>query len=331
MAGKHKVSNSAQQGGDTQIKPLLPLEYCSIERAARLLGCEEYDLFHFERIGAIEMCVGLDRHRGSISFISENVRDNKSLPGEYKFGEQSSLYNTNGCAYLSGFWTVSVKDIRGEVLEVDVFGKNGDFTIYEEHGGSVIGENISANINEAIKVDDFEGHVMTNIHLDVMPYVNRSIDERIVCDAAAGVTIAYSGVVSVERFCASRLVIMRPDLERLYGAMFKGEILQNRYNNEAIRIAAEKREAAQELSLRARTPADSLLAAFGVLALIAADDKPNLKRGTDNVNQGSMVDKIKEKAAEIGIDPNDVQWSNLDRDIGNGVKQAKELIPTNRK
>lgn len=237
MADKPKVRNFAQQRGETQARPLLPLEYCSIERAARLLGCEEYDLFHFERIGAIEMCVELNRHRGTISFISENVSNNKSLPGEYRFGEQSSLYNTNGCAYLSGFWTVSVGDIRGEVHEVDVLGKNGDTTIYEEYGG-----NITTNINEAIKVDDVEGHVMTNIHLDVMPYVNRKIGELIVCDAAAGITINYSGVISLERFCASRLVIMRPDLERLYDSITNGTPLSNRYNDEAKRIAAEERE-----------------------------------------------------------------------------------------
>ena len=35
--------------------PLLPLEYCSPERAARLLGCEVEDIFHWATVGAITL------------------------------------------------------------------------------------------------------------------------------------------------------------------------------------------------------------------------------------------------------------------------------------
>lgn len=36
---------------------LLPLEYCSLDRAARLLGCEVQDLLHWGSIGAIKLCL----------------------------------------------------------------------------------------------------------------------------------------------------------------------------------------------------------------------------------------------------------------------------------
>lgn len=41
------------------IPPLLPLEYCTVERAARLLGCEVEDIHHWHEIGAIQLCVNL--------------------------------------------------------------------------------------------------------------------------------------------------------------------------------------------------------------------------------------------------------------------------------
>jgi hypothetical protein len=34
--------------------PLLPLEYCTVDRAARLLNCEVEDIYHWQQIGAIE-------------------------------------------------------------------------------------------------------------------------------------------------------------------------------------------------------------------------------------------------------------------------------------
>lgn len=45
--------NSKQTESDN--KPLLPLEYCSPERAAKLLGCEVEDIYHWADVGAINL------------------------------------------------------------------------------------------------------------------------------------------------------------------------------------------------------------------------------------------------------------------------------------
>lgn len=39
------------------LPPLLPIEYCSIERAARMLGCETDDILHWAEVGAINLNV----------------------------------------------------------------------------------------------------------------------------------------------------------------------------------------------------------------------------------------------------------------------------------
>lgn len=51
---------------------LLPLEYCKLDRAARMLGCEVQDIIHWAAVGAIDLCVK-DIGTGQ---ICENIRIN---------------------------------------------------------------------------------------------------------------------------------------------------------------------------------------------------------------------------------------------------------------
>ncbi|MFQ1643967.1 hypothetical protein ACK39F_02140 [Aeromonas veronii] len=64
------------------IQPLIPLEYCSPERAARLLGCEVEDIFHWAIIGAIniyaefqEYEIDTPQYHVHEMFIDENIPD----------------------------------------------------------------------------------------------------------------------------------------------------------------------------------------------------------------------------------------------------------------
>lgn len=42
------------------IRPLLPLEFCTIERAARLLDCEVGDIMHWARLGCVTIYINFD-------------------------------------------------------------------------------------------------------------------------------------------------------------------------------------------------------------------------------------------------------------------------------
>ncbi|MFB3241104.1 hypothetical protein Q7C15_20235 [Aeromonas salmonicida] len=58
--------------------PLLPLEYCRIDRAARLLGCEVEDILHWCALGAIEGAIWLSAAPALVFF----VRDRKFVEDE---------------------------------------------------------------------------------------------------------------------------------------------------------------------------------------------------------------------------------------------------------
>lgn len=62
MVGKTKETKP-------QIPPLPPLEYCSPERAARLLGCEIEDIFHWVATGAIALYAEFSQHKLGSGFL----------------------------------------------------------------------------------------------------------------------------------------------------------------------------------------------------------------------------------------------------------------------
>lgn len=50
----------AKTGYQSTLRPLLPLEYCTVERASRLLECEVEDLLHWVKLGFIHLYIDFD-------------------------------------------------------------------------------------------------------------------------------------------------------------------------------------------------------------------------------------------------------------------------------
>ncbi|PHS90867.1 hypothetical protein AAW02_03010 [Aeromonas dhakensis] len=67
--------------------PLLPLEYCRIDRAARLFGCEVEDILHWCSIGAIEGSAWLS----AVPAYPVFVKDNSIVEDEDEYDEQLDL------------------------------------------------------------------------------------------------------------------------------------------------------------------------------------------------------------------------------------------------
>lgn len=74
-----KKSNSQYQAQGRELSPLLPLEYCRIERAAQLLNCEVDDILHWGAIGAIELGVYVDMMRADLHFEGVNCQQEDSF------------------------------------------------------------------------------------------------------------------------------------------------------------------------------------------------------------------------------------------------------------
>lgn len=55
------MTTKAKTGYQPTLRPLLPLEYCTVERASRLLECEVEDLLHWAKLGFINLYINFDR------------------------------------------------------------------------------------------------------------------------------------------------------------------------------------------------------------------------------------------------------------------------------
>ncbi|WP_283131449.1 hypothetical protein [Enterovibrio norvegicus] len=84
---------SSKKQTETKLPPLLPLEYCTVERAARLFGCEIEDIFHWQEIGAIDLCAKLDEVPCKAITLSTSV-----MP----WGEEVSLSDIARFRMLNG-------------------------------------------------------------------------------------------------------------------------------------------------------------------------------------------------------------------------------------
>ncbi|MCS0292964.1 hypothetical protein [Vibrio alginolyticus] len=62
---------------EIHVKPLLPLEYCSVDRAARLLGCEVGDILHWMEIKAVNAYFRFDQS----DFDKDGNEKNYTLKG----------------------------------------------------------------------------------------------------------------------------------------------------------------------------------------------------------------------------------------------------------
>ncbi|HDO1358309.1 TPA: hypothetical protein P2Q89_003827 [Aeromonas veronii] len=105
-------------------KNIIPLEYCTIDRAARLLDCEVEDLIHWGSIGAVKLFIlfdavdlktyevlfpvgqvgNLDLDHGA-SFIEVDKEKRITTPS-------LGTKNFQGRAIISGFWSVSYSSMQ---------------------------------------------------------------------------------------------------------------------------------------------------------------------------------------------------------------------------
>lgn len=191
---------SSQKELGIQLPPLLPLEYCTVERAARLLGCEEEDIYHWHEVGAISLCVKLEDENcrpniwiktedGTMSLSEKKVLEKEGsldafvsthsiLGGIYFDPSNSDSWMFGFSGFANGFWK-----IRGKT-------ENGNWLL------TTVGEIEYKPTGEGLE------HV-TLLSIDLPP-------------------------IEGERY------VFKPDLERLHRAIHGIETLSNRYNNREI-------------------------------------------------------------------------------------------------
>lgn len=186
----------------------LPLEYCKLDRAARLLGCEIQDIVHWGAIGAINICYWLDNVSVFMAFLNYAEKEKKEIiEGQLHIGYSFTPYahvtseNPNRMNFITwGLWPLTSRCLQSIERFKPLTKNNAEF--------------FARNQNDNIE---------TLFSLPMSrPKENDDLDSLITIDG---------------------LWIVKPDLEKLHHAITTGRPLLNIYNNDE--LARKNRE--QEL------------------------------------------------------------------------------------
>ena len=117
------------------------LEYCRIDRAADLLGCEISDLLHLQEMGEISLCWRFDEQPAITTISDIHMADTSDLDDVLSFGVHTFAYaEINGAIMdeqdkkkeisiiLIGFWDAPDRGLLDELGGMHCFGRaeNGD-------------------------------------------------------------------------------------------------------------------------------------------------------------------------------------------------------------
>ena len=102
--------------------PLLPLEYCRIDRAARLLGCEEVDILHWGATAKISLRIHADHVPLGTPPDNEEVTSKKVVmyTGEKRL-EVASVFRGGGVFKISKYASASFDSLRCEGASDELF------------------------------------------------------------------------------------------------------------------------------------------------------------------------------------------------------------------
>jgi len=171
----------------TNTTTLLPLEYCRIGRAARLLGCEEGDILHWGAIGAIKLWASFDSWNG-MAFVIDGERDKRTADyptigiDDYTLNHMSryTLTEERGSdicvGQLSGFWALT-SGCLDTMERHQVAPENLWFLVKDLNGNkvwAVIDSDLRAIRDESVDEDD-EGEAF----MSKIKHNNKNLSNRL--------------------------------------------------------------------------------------------------------------------------------------------------------
>ncbi|OOF10260.1 MULTISPECIES: hypothetical protein [unclassified Salinivibrio] len=226
---------SSKKKTDTQLPPLLPLEYCSVARAARLLGCEEEDIYHWREIGAIKLCAVLN---------GENCK--AFVKPDFLYGELEPEAIKN-------------MKLEEELAKVHEPGEGENFQMDEGHvigsGPMEIDESL---LNPMVVYDAVADGVWIEADDDTMEISGPNL-----VSSSKTEHVGYEGGLKNAELVGiqvpdlqNRLVVMKSDLDKLHKAIHGLAPLPNRHNDSdiAAEMAAKEKEAQAIASSRVSAP-----------------------------------------------------------------------------
>lgn len=227
---------------ERSLPPLLPLEYCRIDRAARMLRCEVGDIVHWGAVGAVKLCVQVDLMPCCLEAVIRLTDDPFGKPADSLVltdAEGSRLEAITSLLEqplkLGGYSIFHPNHMReGDGNGLVPF-PNG--SVGFRHHGRASGLWEASSQSAA----DMEKHGVWQQQQHGR--FTRSLMLRPVNLERDSVLAQLSIYDDREKLEANELWILRPDLERLHYSMATGEPLPNIYNNAELAQRAKEQEA----------------------------------------------------------------------------------------
>lgn len=272
------MSGSSTKG--RKLPPLLPVRYCSLDRAARMLECETEDLLHWAEIKAIDLWLKLDEENCGVIFFEEDLFQNL-----VKLRDNSNQADVSGLVDITiGLSTFFIGSEYFEDQELQSF---------KEDEGETGECNPSIEVTMvcglwAVEFTDIiqrsnktEGYFIP----DVL-YSDPTVDQRFIID-----------LDSEMRFNLADLLITRVELERLHTSISSGLPLKSRYNDSEIdKISRAQMQRASNVKAAAeRNSAPRAELVLSLLELVLGEDRSLID------NPYALYERVNRKLREANI------------------------------
>ncbi|WP_096778604.1 hypothetical protein [Zobellella denitrificans] len=233
-----------------ELAPLLPLEYCRIDRAARMLGCEVEDIIHWHKISAIQLAVQMDRFVGELDFRPSEVGLSDCKDAQSLLEGVERLWLSGAPGGYSSFVCPPREDLEASVEKcIDELSRVNPIELAEDKYAepllriptSVVGMWTVGNFK------DFEVDEQLNLEpLDFGGFFMYHYFEPAYGFGNGGCRTFRFHTKEVITFTKRDLWVLRPDLEGLWHSITTGEPLPNIYNDAELARQAREREAAEQ-------------------------------------------------------------------------------------
>lgn len=213
-----------------KLPPLLPLEYCRIDRAARMLDCEVDDIFHWQEVGAISLFTKLDNVEGKL-FVMDFKLDSKEDLDLYL---ESCLYSSDEIVFFNNGYSR---------FEVDHFPSETSKP-YVQQGKSIF---LGDTPLDELVISGYMSGLWRLVTLSVKEIFNSEhqfleLEGSFLSPDAEQPIGVFISMPTID-VMKGDLWITRPDIEKLYESITTGEPLTNIHNNTELAQRAKEQEA----------------------------------------------------------------------------------------